>query len=208
MGVRALKRLLPVAAAFIGGILVIGAWLLRSPGLSRASDTVLNWSVMLGAFAAGIGTLNIVLIHLKKVGERRGGWFLSVILLVAFSVFLVLGLMKGERDPAYTFIWEYVYRSISSTMFAMNAFFIASAAYRSFRIRSVEGAVLALSAVMVMLGRSGIGEIVYSGFPSFADWIMQVPANAGMRGITIAAALGGITSSLRVLLGLSRRELM
>jgi hypothetical protein len=97
-----------------------------------------------------------------------------------------------------------VYGSLSSTLFALNAFFIASAAYRSFRARNVDSSLLLLAAAVVMLGRVGLGEAIYEGMPGLADWLMNIPGTAGMRGITIGGALGAITIGTRTILGLER----
>ena len=41
---------------------------------------------------------------------------------------------------------------------------------------------------IVMLGRTGLGEAIYSKMPLMVDWLMRVPNTAGMRGITIGGA--------------------
>jgi hypothetical protein len=92
-------------------------------------------------------------------------------------------------------------------MFALLAFYIASAAFRAFRIRSFEAMLLAVAAVLVMLGRVPIGEAIWNGLPKIADWIMNVPNNAAKRAILIGAALGAIATGLKVILGLERNYL-
>ena len=44
-------------------------------------------------------------------------------------------------------------------------------------------------------------------FPSLAQWILDYANNAGRRAILIGAALGGVATSLRVILGLERSHL-
>jgi hypothetical protein len=102
---------------------------------------------------------------------------------------------------------------MSGTMFALLAFFIASAAFRAFRIRTVEAGMLAVAALIVMLGRVPIGDLATHGLPSFLrlgamqQWIMDFPQNASKRAILIGAALGVMATGLRVILGIERSYL-
>jgi len=44
--------------------------------------------------------------------------------------------------------------SLNATMFSLIAFYIVSAAYRAFRVRSVEAGVMMITAAIIMLGSS------------------------------------------------------
>jgi hypothetical protein len=92
-------------------------------------------------------------------------------------------------------------------MFALLAFFIASAAFRAFRARNAEAALLLGAAILIMLGRVPIGRAMSDVLPQISDWILSVPNNAGRRAIMMGAALGAIATSLRVILGLERSHL-
>jgi hypothetical protein len=92
-------------------------------------------------------------------------------------------------------------------MFALLAFFIASAAFRAFRARNVEAALLLGSAILIMLGRVPLGRAISGWLPWISDWIIDIPNNAGRRAIMMGAALGAIATSLRVILGLERSHL-
>ena len=92
-------------------------------------------------------------------------------------------------------------------------FFIASAAYRAFRARTVDATLLLIAAGVVMLGRVWIGGYVTQSLPQFLqlpflqEWIMDVPQLAAKRGIAIGAYLGAVATSLRIILGIERTYL-
>ena len=96
-----------------------------------------------------------------------------------------------------------------ATMFAMLAFFIASAAYRAFRARSAESIILLLTAIMVMLWRVPMGEAFLNLFPGdIPTWLNTYVMNgvnmSVQRGILVGAALGAASMSLRIILGIER----
>jgi hypothetical protein len=104
------------------------------------------------------------------------------------------------------FSWFYsdVYVHMDATIFSMLAFFIASAAYRAFRLRSVEASVLLIVGALMLLGRAPIGAVIWEGFPTIAQWLLDVPNAAGNRAITIGIAVGAISLAIRQLLGVER----
>ena len=96
-----------------------------------------------------------------------------------------------------------------ATMFAMLAFYIASAAFRAFRARNAESTLLLVTAVLVMLWRIPMGEIVlksiHESIPNLINTYIMNGANmAVQRGIIIGAALGAAAMSLRIMLGIER----
>ena len=95
-------------------------------------------------------------------------------------------------------------------MFALLAFYIASAAFRAFRARNAEATVLLVAACIVMVARVPMGEnlpLVGEKLPQFMNWIMDVPNIAARRSIFIGAALGAVATGLRVILGVERSHL-
>lgn len=113
----------------------------------------------------------------------------------------------GPEGRVYTWLYDHVFAPCNATMFALLAFFIASAAFRAFRARNTEAALLLGAAIIIMLGRAPIGRAMSDMLPEISDWILDVPNNAGRRAIMMGAALGAIATSLRVILGLERSHL-
>ena len=115
--------------------------------------------------------------------------------------------LKVRHYNPFFFIYKYVYASMAGTMFSLLAFYVASAAYRAFKAKSLDSGLLLFAAFLVMIGRTSIGEAIWPGFSVIASWIMNIPQNAGQRAIQIGAALGLISSSVRILLGLEQSYL-
>lgn len=116
-------------------------------------------------------------------------------------------MLWGREGRVFVWIYDHVFDPCNSTMFALLAFFVASAAFRAFRARNVEAALLLGAAILVMLGRAPLGRSLSDVFPDLAQWLIDIPNNAGRRAIMMGAAVGAIATGLRVILGLERSHL-
>jgi hypothetical protein len=202
--VRVLRRTLPVVVAFLVGTLMVVEYFFKVDVLKSLAEQVRSWVVLVATFALGLGAVNLLQIQAKKTQTRAQGWPFAIVLVVAFAVTVVLGLTQGPQSKAYSFVFQSMLVAPGSTLYAMLAFFIASASYRAFRARNTEATVLLLSALLVMLGKVPIGEVISSFFPSAQAWIMKIPNVAGQRGIMIATSLGIMAISLKIILGYNR----
>ena len=61
--------------------------------------------------------------------------------------------------------------------------------------------------MIVLLGRAPLGRSLSDIFPDFAQWLIDIPNNAGRRAIMMGAAIGAIATGLRVILGLERSHM-
>jgi hypothetical protein len=203
-----MKTRLPVLVAFISGALMIVAFFGRGSMVDAASETALTWQSIVGGFALLLGAVSIVRVHWQKISTRHEDRFYSACLLVCFVIMGGSGVVFGiGGGTLFDGLFQRIQAPMMSTMFSVLAFFIASAAYRAFRARSVSSAILLVAAMVVMLGRIPMGQYIYHGLPAWADWIMTVPSMAVQRGILIGAALGAASMSLRIILGVERTYL-
>lgn len=106
-----------------------------------------------------------------------------------------------QQASAFNWIYESIYVPMSGTMYALLAFFISSAAFRAFRVRSTHAVLLGATAIIVILGSVPVGEAVWSRYPSLVEWIMNDLQTAGKRAILIGAALGAIATGVKVIIG-------
>jgi hypothetical protein len=188
---------------------------------TKGYELLLEWARIIGAFALVLGLGSLFRTHWDKIRQRRRGeWPYSIVTLASFVLMVWAGLVYGngegsvgtrlltvEEGTLFQWLFDNVEVPLDATMFALLSFFIASAAYRTFRARNLEATLLLITAVIVMLGRVPLGEMMHERMPGLYEWIMQYPAVAGKRGILFGVALGSIATSLRIILGIERSHL-
>jgi len=198
---------LPIYLGVVGGAVVLLAYFLTPKLLQDLSKWFGEWRMTLAAFALTLGAGNLLRIHANRIRLKRESFAFSYVLIFFLIGYIVLGTFWGRTHPLYSYIFDNAYQPLSATVFSINAFYISTACYRAFRARNLQAAVLLIAGVVVMLGKVGIGYAIWPGFATVTDWIMNVPNSAAMRGINMAAALGALGVSLRVILGLERGHL-
>ncbi|MFH1844174.1 MAG: hypothetical protein ABIF77_13285 [bacterium] len=182
------------------------------------------WFNILAVFAFFLGAASLLQSHFGRIRSRRRDWVYSVVCLVSFLAVLVIGLCKLGGPPGLqgdvahaqswlTWVFSNVYSPLKSTVYSLLAFFVASAAYRAFRLRSREATLLLVAAFIILLGRTPLGVTVTAWLPQplhflrideLSVWIMNVPNTAGWRAILIGISLGVVATSLRLILGIER----
>jgi hypothetical protein len=202
-----LRKELPLLITLLSGLAVLfGKWSAYGAGLrSLAFTDEINVTIQVMAFL--IGAINLSRIHGMNIIRRRSGFFYSIVLVLAIWGYFGLGAFEGFQGKNFRWIYFNIYYHMESSMFALLCFYIASAAYRAFRVRTREATVLLLAAALVMLGRAPLGEAIWSEFGNIYNWIMRIPNTAGMRGIELGAYLGAFVTALRILLGIERAHL-
>ena len=209
-----MRSTLPLILTFIVGFFMIGEYFIPHWRYHQWTQVFLEWGLILAAGAFVLGLVNLIQVNLPKVLNRDEDWGYKLVMLVALLVTLVIGFAGGAQrlgsGQAYKWMFDFVFVPLNATMFALLAFYIASAAFRAFRARNVEATVLLVAAAIVMLARVPIGEnlpFIGERLPQFMNWIMDVPNIAARRAIFIGAALGAVTTGLRVILGIERSHL-
>jgi hypothetical protein len=208
-----LRRQLPLLITFVAGIVFMTQYYVPHPSSEELLTTVNKWLQIIGGFALLLGVTSLIHQHAVKIKRQEPGWGYSFVLFAGMLMTIAVGLMaKGKEsvDGAITgFGWVYSYTMVplQGTMFAILAFFIASAAYRSFRARSREAAVLLIAAVIVMIGRVPLGEYLIPISGDITQWILNVLNTSVRRAILIGVSLGAVALSLKIIFGIERSYL-
>jgi len=177
--------------------------------VNEAAGRFQQWAVVVLAFAYVLGVANLVRINMDVIQKKQQDWQYKIITVVVLFGTLLVGLIGGVTPGTFfnDRLYLEMYVPMSSTMYATLAFFIASAAYRAFRIRTWQAGMLAVTAVIVMLGRVPVGRMIWADMPTLVDWVMEVPNMVAQRGILIGAALGAVATGLKMVFGIERSYL-
>jgi len=209
-----MKRTVPLVITFLTGFFLVVSFFIPHEPFGQLEQRLLVWFAIVSGFTMLIGTQSLFMAHAKRVARATKGRWHSLALLLSLVVTVVVGVIgfvqhgsPFHMQSPFMFVYTYAIVPLQGTMFALLAFYIASASYRAFRARNTVATLLLVSAVIVMLGRVPIGAAISQFFPAAQEWIMDVPQLAAKRGIQIGAALGAVSMSLRIMLGIERSYL-
>ena len=206
--------------------------------LTKTSNTVGDATTVVSGFTFLLGVYNLLHIHGNNIRRRRVNWPSSVTFYVAFLAMVVFSFWRdwhtwfgtplppiwvNDTNPAhsgsphdvYTFLFFGLYRNLDATMFSILAFYIVSAAYRAFRIRSGEAAVLMIVALILMMGQVPVGMAVTNWIKAdgpmgifriekFSQFVLSAINGPVQRAISFGIGLGALAMALRIWLSLER----
>lgn len=201
------------------------------PAKNFLTDWIEPVSVMLsvvGAFTVGLGIYSLFQVHGRNVAQRRAGWHNSMAFFVATFAMLTFTLWEyylhlPQPPPevlpwpkvVYEVLFNGLFAPLQAATFSLLAFYIASAAYRAFRVRTGEAALMMAAAFIVMIGQVPIGSWLTNSIPAdsslaffrlerLGEWIMGWLNTPAQRGIIFGIAVGALAMSLRIWLSLER----
>lgn len=195
----------PYIVTFLTGATLIAIFFIPHYRAQQAQSTILEWADIVYTFALLLGSISLWTTHQKRIRTRASGWGYSYVTLGSLLAITLLGVFQGISDgTVVSRLYNAVNAPLASTMFALLAFFIASAAFRAFRARNTEATLLLVTAIVMMIGRVSIGEFLWKGFPPLTEWLLDVPNLAAKRGVAIGVGLGAISTALKIILGIDR----
>lgn len=186
--------------------------------VSRGIEWAGTFLQILGSFAVFIAMINLVMYHSKRVMRWQKRSYNSLIFF-SFLVSMFLFTIVGRPDSAEGTIWRQGYnilfdaiaQPMGTAVFSMITFFMISAAYRSFRVRSTEAALLMIAACIVMIGQMPVGQWLSMQVPASMEvlrptWVsaklLNVINSCAYRGVLIGLTIGQLSIALRIWVGM------
>jgi hypothetical protein len=203
-----LKRVLPTAVAIAVGLMILLALFTPIELFDTIGTRLIDTAVIVASFALFLGVINVLRVHARKIQRGESGRVYSIVLIVAMLAVLAIGLPSfpdqpsGPSQPIIEWIFANIQAPIQASLSALLVFFVITAAYRLLLIRNLESAVMLVVVLLVLIGQAVLG--LFPVLPELKDWLLDVPAMAGLRGILLGVALGAILTGVRLLLGTER----
>ena len=211
-----MKRQLPLVMVFIFGVFMIFQYFVPHESSEWVFEFLLDWVYIIGIFALALGIWSLIRVSWDKVQKRKENWPYALVTLFGLVAMIFFGFDYGRHffssagleNFMFRHFFDYIMIPIQATMFSLLAFFIASAAYRAFRARSLLASLLLVAALIVMLRFFPyFGDSFLEAMNRMATWLLNVPNLAAKRGIIIGVGLGIVATALKVILGIERNYL-
>ena len=206
-----LKSPVSTAVAIGVGIIVLAGYFI--PSLINIRFILLRAGLVLAAVALLVGIINLITVHIKKLGADSDNSGYSLILVIALLATLIIGIIDmvqtylvGKPNFQMTsWIFTNIQLPIETSLLAVTAVSLTYAAASILRKRmDLFSIIFFLVVILVLLGSFSIPPATLPFLHVIRDWILRVPALGGARGLLLGIALGAITTGIRVLMGTDR----
>jgi hypothetical protein len=200
-----MKKILPIIIACATGLTILAGYFFQDR-FAPILGLLINWGIVLVGLSGLIGIAYLVRMHILRIAHRQKGGFYSVIVLIAFLFTLIAGLILTPQHAFYrdwvlniqTPVEASLLAVLSVTLLYASLYLIRTRGWTPMSVGFLVGALvsLILNLALFQFQPGSRGEA----------WVLilrRLPL-AGLRGILIGMALGGLIVGLRVLLAVDR----
>ncbi len=199
-----MNRQIPLIVCFSFGLIMFLQYFSNHTIARTMNLAILDYWQIIFAFTLVLGVVSYIKANMTKISRGIDRPYLIVGLLGMISMPIMALIWGIKADSPFMWMFENVQAPMASTVFALLAFFVASASFRGFRARSMQASILLGAALIILLSRSNLPIPYTEHLSEFADWIRNYPSMTARRAILIGIGLGSLTTSMRVILGIER----
>ena len=202
-----MKTQLPIVIVFVTGIIMVIQYFVPHQYSKFLFTYANDFVIVIGIMALPLGIFSMMNATVKKARREPKERFYSITTIVAFVVMVLAGIKRENFTASGTLVanlFQYILVPCQATLFSMLAFYIASAAYRAFRVRTWLASILLVTAFIIMLRIVPLPEPLSTWNSALVRWILAVPNMAAKRAIVIGIGLGGVAYSMKIILGIER----
>jgi hypothetical protein len=202
-----MKRQIPIFIVFVTGMIMVMQYFIPHSYSEFLFTYANDFVIVIGILALPLGIFSLMRGTVKKAINDPKERLYALATIAGFLVMVIAGLQRTQFTTPGTLLqnlFNYIMIPCQATIFSMLAFYIASAAYRAFRVRTLLASMLLITAFIVMLRIIPLPEPLSSWNSSLVQWILAVPNMAAKRAIIIGVGLGAISYSMKIILGIER----
>jgi hypothetical protein len=201
-----MKSLVSTSIAIAVGLLVLMGYFIPLAPFLTLRSVLVQWAVILAAFALLTGVVNLLRTHWSKIRRREKGGVYSLVLIISLLLTMVVVVIFGPTSSWSMWIFNNIQTPVESSLMALLAFVLLFAGVRLLRRRlDLFSIIFLTTAILVILGTT---PFFFTGqlpvFGQIRTLIAQIPATAGARGILLGVSLGILVTGLRILVGSDR----
>jgi len=133
-----------------------------------------------GPIILPLAVASLIQVYSRKVVSRSAGWQFSLLTLVIFSIWLLIGLILPGREtnPSYVYWYNILIVAGRQATSGLTAFIIAVGLVRSFRVRSLFTAWIAFVCLTSLVTLAPIADTVAPWWSAFGRWMNMYPMTA------------------------------
>jgi hypothetical protein len=179
--------------------------------VSPQSDAIFKemslWSVNITTFTLFVGLIAIFSRYYNNIKRRGENWEFQIYSVVVIIVWVIMGLMYGMYSNFYQTAYLSTKLTLHIAILGQLIFFVVSATYRTFRMRTFRTAVIAISALLMIAFNAPWLSTPFPVVDRIGFWLMNNPQMAASRAMVITGGIGGVVLGIRILLGIERGAL-
>jgi len=170
--------------------------------LNTPARVFLRIAVITVALSVLLGILNLLFTHVRRI--VRGNTFSARLSSLALLASFVAAYAYYVIDPeASRFLLQEVQIPIEAALAGLLFFTLVYGGSRILKDRVTPARLIfVITALVILAGSLPFQQL--APFHNLTDWLLNVPVNAGGRGILLGIALATIVAGLRILIGQDR----
>jgi predicted membrane protein len=176
----------------------------KPDALNAVTKELLNWSKIMMIMTVGVGMINVIMIHGRRVVQRRDPkrWPFSLLLLALGAIMWITYFQTGQSDNWFTKpYFEWFIMPAESTMYSLQFLLFVWISFKRFKVSNLETLIFFLSAVLTLFGATWLYIFAPPLF-EIGSWVYNFPAAGAARGLTLALGLAELAFFIRVIRGL------
>ncbi len=191
----------------IGMLSVLISWYFVSPEADVIANELQIWNMNIATFTLFVGLLSVYSRYIRSIMNREKYWQYHLYAAILIVVWIIFGLKVGLYSDIYQKAYLCTKITLHIAILGQLVFFMISACYRLFRMRTLRTAIFACCTLLIAICNAPIVSATFPAADKIVFWFLNYPASAGSRALLITGGVGGVVLGIRILLGLEKGAL-